>query len=388
MDIAMPRIKFRWIILIIVILAGGFFIFQYTRPKPVPVVVKPVEKGSVEKTASNTRAGTVNACRRAKLSPGIGGQMTKLPVKEGDHVVKGQLLLELWNEDLMEEARFAQKEADAMEARSKAACLRAQIAQRDADRMVELEKSNVVSLEKVDRAVTEAKALKAECNAALASALMSRSRMGVIAANLDRTRLTAPFDGIIAEINGELNEYVTPSPVGIPTPPAIDLIDNTCFYVAAPIDEVDAPLISLGMAARISLDAYREQHFNGKVRRIDVFVMDREKQARTVDVEVEFTNPDDMKRLLAGYSADVEIILAVHPDTLRIPTEAILDGNRVFVFLPDQGIIREKTIKPGISNWDFTEVLSGLEMNEQVVVNVDQAGVKDGAKSIISGDSK
>lgn len=382
----MPRIKFRWIILILVIIAAGAAAFWATREKPVQVVVKPVEKGLVEKTAANTRAGTVNACRRAKLSPGIGGQIIKLPVKEGDFVEKGDLLLELWNEDLREEANFAEKEADAMVSRSRAACLRAEMAQREADRFGELHKTNLISLEKLDRVRTEAKALKAECEASKASAFMSRARMGVIRANLDRTRLTAPFNGIIAEINGELNEYVTPSPVGIPTPPAVDLTDNTCFYVTAPMDEVDAPLIGVDMPARISLDAYRDRHYEGRVRRVGVFVLDREKQARTVDIEVEFTNPDDMRQLLAGYSADVEIILQVHPDTLRIPTEAILDGNRVFVFVPAQGRVREKTITPGISNWDFTEVLSGLEAHETVVVNVDQAGITDGVKAILPGE--
>jgi len=383
----MPRIKFRWILLVIVLAGAGVFAWQYTRPKPISIVVKPVEKGSVEKTASNTRAGTVKACRRAKLSPGIGGQITKLLVKEGDRVEKGQLLLELWNKDLVEEARFARREADAMEARSKAACTRAEVAGRDAHRMEELFKTNSVSFEKKDRAVAESNAIQSECTAANVSVLMSRTRMEVIQANMERTRLIAPFNGVIAEINGELNEYVTPSPVGIPTPPAIDLVDNTCFYVAAPIDEVDAPLIRVGMAARISLDAFQDQHYGGRVRRVGVFVVDREKQARTVDVEVEFTNPSDMETLLAGYSADVEILLEVHPNTLRIPTEAILDGNRVFVFRTDAGMILEKTIVPGISNWDFTEVLSGLENRDQVVVNVDQAGVKDGANAVISGES-
>ena len=243
--------------------------------RSVQVVVKPVEKGLVEKTAANTRAGTVNACRRAKLSPGIGGQIIKLPVKEGDFVEKGDLLLELWNEDLREEANFAEKEADAMVSRSRAACLRAEMAQREADRFGELHKTNLISLEKLDRVRTEAKALKAECEASKASAFMSRARMGVIRANLDRTRLTAPFNGIIAEINGELNEYVTPSPVGIPTPPAVDLTDNTCFYVTAPMDEVDAPLIGVDMPARISLDAYRDRHYEGRVRRVGVFVLDQ-----------------------------------------------------------------------------------------------------------------
>ena len=388
MDMAMPKIKFRWIILILIIIAGSFAAFWYTRPKPITVVVKLVEKGLVEKTVANTRAGTITACRRAKLSPGIGGQIIKLPVREGDFVEKDALLLELWNEDIMEEAKFAQKEADANESRSKAACLRAEIAQRDADRLSELHKKNLISLEKLDQAMTGAKALKAECEASKAAFLMSRSRMGVVQANLKRTRLTAPFSGIIAEINGELNEYVTPSPVGIPTPPAVDLVDNTCFYVAAPIDEVDAPAISTGMAARITLDSFRDRNYEGKVKRVGVFVLDREKQARTVDVEVEFVNTADLENLLAGYSADVEIILSIHPDTLRIPTEAILDGNRVFVFSESEEMILEKKIKPGISNWDFTEVLSGLEMNEMVVVNVDQAGVKDGVKAKIQGEPK
>ena len=72
----------------------------------------------------------------------------------------------------------------------------------------------------------------------------------------------------IAEVNGELGEYVTPSPVGIPTPPAIDLIDTQCLYISAPIDEVDAPEIRAGMAARISLDAFSKQFFHGHVRRV------------------------------------------------------------------------------------------------------------------------
>jgi HlyD family secretion protein len=142
------------------------------------------------------------------------------------------------------------------------------------------------------------------------------------------------------------------------------------------------------MTARITLDAFRDQWFNGKVRRIDVFVLDREKQARTVDVEVEFTQPEAMDILLAGYSADVEILLEVHPDTLRIPTEAILDSRHVFVFLPDTGRLKQTTIVPGISNWDFTEVLSGLQAHDQVVVNVDQAGVKDGSPAILQEEAR
>ncbi|NVM56783.1 MAG: efflux RND transporter periplasmic adaptor subunit, partial [Desulfobacterales bacterium] len=318
----MNRRHIRWIIVVLVIASASVSIWHYTRPEPIEVVVKPAERGTVKRTVANTRAGTVKACRRAKLSPAIGGQIAKLPIREGDTVKARQLLLELWNKDLVAEAKLVQRESEAAKAHARAAGLKSDVAQREANRLVKLLKTGVASEEKADRAVTEAKALMADYEAAKASVLMSEASVDVAKANLDRTRLTAPFDGVIAEINGELNEYLTPSPPGIATPPAVDLIDNACFYITAPIDEVDAPEITPGMRARVSLDAFGDRRFDGKVRRIAPYVLDREKQARTVDVEVEFSNPEDIRQLLAGYSADVEIILDVHRDTLRIPTEA------------------------------------------------------------------
>jgi HlyD family secretion protein len=127
------------------------------------------------------------------------------------------------------------------------------------------------------------------------------------------------------------------------------------------------------------VDALPGQKFAAYVRRIAPYVLDREKQARTVDVEVEFDDPAQIKTLLVGYSADVEIVLEAKPDVLRIPTQALLEGNRLLVRRPD-GKIEERTITPGLSNWQFTEVVSGLSANEKFVVSLERAGVKAGAK--------
>jgi HlyD family secretion protein len=378
----MNRRLLRWIIVLLIIVAVGVFIWHYTRPEPIEVVVKPVDRGIVEQTVANTRVGTVKACRRAKLSPSVGGQIAKLSIREGDTVKAGDLLLELWNKDLLAEVRLVQSEAEAAKARAKAACLKADVVQREANRLVKLRETGAASEERADKTITESKALRADCEAAKASVLMSEARIGVSKANLSRTRLIAPFDGVVAEVNGELNEYITPSPPGIPTPPAVDLIDNSCFYVTAPIDEVDAPNIVPGMTARVSLDAFGSRSFEGKVIRIAPYVLDREKQARTVDVEVQFANIENIRQLLAGYSADVEIILDVRYDTLRIPTEAVLEEKRVFVYLPDKKVLKERIFKSGISNWNYTEVVSGLK-DELVVVNVDRAGVMDGAHAVL-----
>ena len=381
------KLLLKWILILSMVGIVAGLIYIKTRPEPVSVVVKPVEKGRVEQTVANTRSGTVKACRRARLSPSVAGQIDKLPVREGDSVKSGQLLLEIWNEDLKAQLMLAKSDLVSAKARKKAARLTADVAEREAARLTKLFKQGVASEDQTDKAVSQAKALRADYEAADAAVLVAEARIALAEANIDRTNLTAPFDGIIAEINGELKEFVTPSPIGIATLPTIDVIERNCFYVTAPIDEVDASNIKVDMPARITMDAFRGEQFEGRVRRISDYVLELEKQARTVDVEVNFVIEKDTAKLLAGYSADVEIVLAAREGVLRIPTEAILDGRIVFVYHNDTNLLEERRISVGISNWMFTEVLSGLSEKEQVVINVENPDIEDGAKANISEDS-
>jgi HlyD family secretion protein len=376
----------RIIIAGVLIAIGAALGWYWSQPKPVLVKVQIVERGSVLSTVSNTRAGTVKACRRAHLSPAIGGLISKLPVIRGDYVKKDQLLLELWNQDIAAEVKFSEEEAVATRARSKEACVVAKVARREAERLVRLHKQKLASEEQRDRAVGEAEAREAACKAARAANRVSDARIAVTKEALERTILLAPFDGTVAEINGELGEFVTPSPPGIPTPPAVDFIDSSCLYISAPIDEVDAPKVKKDMPVNITLDAFPGERFEGQVRRIAPYVLEIEKQARTVEVEAIFTNPDDYSRLLPGYSADLEIILETRKSVLRIPTEALLASDlvggkkhRVLVLPDGDDTLHEKTIEIGLSNWKLTEVRSGLEQGDQVVITLDRKGVEAGA---------
>jgi HlyD family secretion protein len=368
------------------VILAGVLIWYKMRPKVLEVAVAEVTRGTVEKIVANTRAGTLEACRTANLSPGIGGQISVLNVNEGDSIKKGQLLLELWNNDLKSEAMLAEKEIEAAEAKAAASLLKAQIASREAERMQKLIADNAISEQDADKILTEAKVSQAAYEAASTEIAARRARLGVIKANLERTMLVAPFDGIIAKINGELNEYVTPSPPGIPTPPTIQLLDISCFYVIAPIDEVDAPLVKVDMDARVIMDAFRDKNFPARVRRIDPYVLDLEKQARTVDVEVEFALSIDLDDFLAGYSADVEIITAVEENVLRIPTQALLEGNKVYVYRPHDQKLQDRTVKIGLSNWDNTQITEGLQEGETVIISTDKPGLKDGIRVTISKD--
>lgn len=371
--------KRTWLILLVLVAAVAAGVAWSLRPQPVQVTVTTVTRGDVRATVSNTRAGTVNACRRAGLAPAMGGQLASLPVNKGDAVAAGQVLLELWNDDLRAELLLAQRDAVAARAQADEACVRADVARRDADRLTSLRDRGLSAEGETDQAVGNAKAGAAACRAGREVARVQEARVNVAEAHLERTILRAPFDGVIAEINGELGEYVTPSPVGIPTPPTVDLIDDSCLYISAPIDEVDAPAVRAGQPATITMDAFGDQQFAGVVRRVAPYVLDQEKQARTVEIEAVITDRGD-SNLLPGYSADVEVLLDTHRDVLRIPTQAILEGRRVFVLA--DGRLQAREVKRGLANWEYTEVLDGVREGELVVLSVDREGVADGAAAV------
>ena len=355
---------------VILLLVVSSFFYNGGEEEIKVLAVRPEIK-MVEQTVSNTRAGTIDACRRSKMSPAMGGQIATLAVEEGDMVKKDQILLELWNKETKARVKAAERSADQT-------CIISAKAQRDADRSNELFSKGLASEEAKEAAVTNAESGLAACNAA-------KAQVEVTKASLERTQLIAPFGGIVAEIEGELGEYVTPSPVGVATKPTLDLIDNTCIYIKAPIDEIDAPEVVAGLKSRITMDAFGQKEFPATVRRVAPYVLDLEKQARTVEIEAVFDNPQEF--LLPGYSADITIIVDTSEETLSIPSQAVMGGNSVYLINSD-GTISEKEIEVGLSNWQVTEVLNGLSVDDQIVLSIDRKGLEDGVKVTVEETNK
>ncbi len=366
------------ILLIAAALGGGAW--WLSRPKPVEVVFHGVERGIVRATVSNTRVGTVEACRRARMSPSAAGQVARLPVKEGDAVQTGEVLLEIWNDDLAARRRHVDAEIVAAGRRVEEACAQADGARREADRLRKMSRQRLVSEDALDAAETRAAATRAACGGARAAVGVSQESREVVSAEIERTRLRAPFPGVVAELNAKLGEFITPSPTGIPTLPAVDLIDMSCLYVSAPIDEVDAPQIAVGMPACVALDAFDDKRCGAVVRRIAPYVLDREKQARTVEVEVEFTDAEQLKGLLPGYSADIEVLIDERENVVRVPTEAVVKDRHVYVI--EDGMLKLREFERGLANWEFTEAKSGLESGTRIVLSVGRDGVKEGVPAV------
>lgn len=368
----------KWFLLCSIIIFIVFF-YWFSQDDPVKIQVVQAEFGEVRETIANTRSGSLMACRRSKLSVSIGGQIATILVHEGDHVVAGQLLLTLFNDDIQAQCLQADAHLSSVNLQQARQCIIAQSDNHEAARQQRLATKGLASAEEADLAKAKADASEAACKAARAEVKQAEAQVQLNQAIMAKTRLVAPFAGVVAEVNGEIGEYATPSPPGIPTLPMVDLIDNTCYYVSAPIDEVDAALLQVGMPAIISFDAFRDKPFAGTVRRIAPYVYAAEKQARTVEVEANI-NDSALQNLLVGYSADLEILTKSRKQTLRIPTEAIFDTNKVYVFADGKLHLREVEI--GLSNWQQTEIIKGLTNQEWVLTSASQSSLFDGMSAV------
>lgn len=347
-------------------------------PAAVPVRTAPVERGLVEQTVTNSRAGTVKARRRAKLSPENSGKVVELPHAEGSAVRAGDLLLRIDDALYRDQLAVARGELAAVRAQRDQACLGSEFAARDAARTERLAGDGVVSPGLLDQSGSAARTAEAACRAATAAVVRAEAAEALAATNLSKTVLRAPFAGVLAEVSIQLGEFTTPSLPVLPVPAVIDLIDPSSIYVSAPMDEVDAARLRAGQPARVTVDSHPGRSFPARVLRVAPYVLDLETQNRTVEIELELEDAALSRTLLPGTSADAEVILDRREGALRVPSAAVIEG-KVLVLTEDR--LLERAVKAGLRNWNFTEIASGLSAGERVVIAFDKPEIKAGARA-------
>jgi len=377
----------RWVIRLAILaaLVGLIVALRATvlKPDPVAVTVTAVDRGTVEQTITNSRAGTVRARRRAKLSPEIGGVVVEIPHREGSRVAAGDVVLRLDDHLQRAELELTLRELTASEAKRNEACLRAERAVRERDRQQRLADDAIISEDLLDQAVTAAETSAAACAAAKAAVGSAAGQVTLAEAQLRKTLLRAPFAAVVADVWIEVGEWATPSPPALPVPPVLDLIDPSSIYVSAPMDEVDAGTLRPDLPVRVTVDSRPGEELAGRILRVAPYVEDVEEQNRTVEIEVEIEDQELAATLLPGTSADVEVILDTRQSVLRVPTLALVEGRQVLVI--EDGVLVAKEVETGLSNWNWTEIVSGIAEGDQVVTSLDRTGVEVGAEVVVEG---
>ncbi|HET6373064.1 MAG TPA: efflux RND transporter periplasmic adaptor subunit, partial [Candidatus Polarisedimenticolia bacterium] len=383
--------------------------FFWRRGIDVEVVI--VKRGPIVSSATATATGTVESERDVRVMALVPGLISEILTDEGRQVRKGDLLARLDDQEALASHRLAlanlESARSGLERAEVSLRVRTDTAGTDLDRAQavlskaksdhararELHQAGVISSQSVEAAETEERLAVASFEAArsriadrdIAAKEVAAARSAVAQMEaaarvaqviLDRTRIIAPFDGVIS------SRFVQPGQTISPATPLFSIVDRTDIHVRATFDEVDLGRIQLGQVARLSLDSFPGRHFEGLVDEISPTVSTTRQETRTVGVKIRFTGQIDGVR--PGMSADPEIIVGTRDDALYLPTDVILEDHpgetkrRVFVL--DDRTIRLRTIETGLTNWDFTEVLSGVSEGDRVVSDLDEAGLADGTK--------
>jgi HlyD family secretion protein len=361
----------RWLLIAVGVVAVVLLLRATVfRPPPIEVETAVAERGVVEDVVTNSQAGTVRARHRSRLGAERAGRVIAIPHREGESVKRGEPLVRLDASTAGNQLDLARRELDVQHANVESARASLALAQRQYERMTELSRQNLVSQGDMDQARTSFDEATAALAAALAAVQRAEANVRLAQDDLAHMQVLAPFAGKIAQRLVEVGESV------VPGQPVIELVAPDSLYVSAPIDEVDIGRIRKGLPARVTLDPYRGQTWTGHVSSVFPVVDDRLEQNRTLTVEVDIDRAPDRPQPLPGTSADIVIVLDQHDDVLRIPTFAVIEGQRVLV--DEHGRAVSRDVKTGLRNWEWTEILGGLKQGEVVITSLDKQGVKAG----------
>lgn len=344
--------------------------------KPLAVRVESVGRGLVEDVVTSAVAGEVTSAHSTQVRSEVEGVVAAVKARRGATVKRGQLIVSIDPGEF--DARLAQARAQEEIAEASLAQAQAQeaAARPSAARVLRLLAHGAATEDAADRA--RAELLSALAGERLARAHIAEARAELQLAVLARRKadLTAPFAGALQQVYPEVGADL------VPGAPAFDLIDEAATRVETSIDEADTARVAVGQEAELSLDAYPGVVFKGTVSLVAPAIAPdpRLGTTRSLPIWVDVA-PDP--RLRIGMSSTVQIIVAHKSGVLFIPSQLVLGrGVTRSVYRVEAGVARKVSVETGLSNWERTEILSGLSEGDAIVSSLDVPGLTDGVRVV------
>jgi HlyD family secretion protein len=360
---------------ILAIVACGLYLVWRAKKKPIAVETVKVERGAVVDEISSSSAGEVVATRTVMVRAELMGRVLTVRHKRGERVKKGDIVVALDALDLS--ARLDQAEAtlDAQRAQLGQSEVHAEAQANSAGRAQRLAEHGAETTQAADDAAAGAREAKAATKAARAQLDQSRAALRVARVARSHTNLAAPFDGLLADVFVNSGDEVQPGTN------IFQVVDDSELHVEANIDEADIGRVKVGQPATLRLDALPDRPVAGLVSKLDPTVRKDEKGARTLRIEVSVS---DLGQAVAagvrpGMSANVDVQVAKKLNVLSLPTNVIIGrGTKRSVYVIAGGIARARSVEPGLSSWERTEIVSGVNEGDVVVATLNVQGLADG----------
>jgi len=405
-----------WLVVVLIIVAAVAYYYRQSHVIEVETVA--VKQGELVVTVTPTETGTVDSDATAQIKAEVAGRIAQLAVAEGAHVEAGAALARLEASELEARVALARSSLDAArmrlesarislpleKARTRASLAEAQAHYDDAkqryDKKLKLYESRLIpqgdmETARADLAAAEAGLQTAQANQdqvalqqrqidiAAADVKQQEAALQVAEVTLAHTLIRAPIAGTVVELPIKAGELMQPGSVIA----RITRLD--ALYVKAQIDEVDLSRLQIGQRADVEFDTQPHVKYAATLFEISPAVSVEKLKSRNVTVKLRLAQPPPFLR--PGMSADVEIIVDTLKNVLMVPAQTVMSKDKErFVYVLDDGEVVRRIVETGRSNWDYTEVLKGLNAGDAVVVSLDKGELKPGvrARSIQKSSAK
>jgi len=392
-------------------------IFQGNKEEIINVQTEKVEKRTITQTVSAT--GKINPEFKVVITPEVTGEIVQLPVKEGQVVKKGELLIKI-----KADAYVAQKqrsEATLWAAKSSLAQRKAELDKisSDYDRMKELHAKKLSSDADLEAAKSTYLSAAAGYEASKANVQQSEASLRETIESLNKTTIYSPMAGVITQLNVELGERVLGSGFSQGTD-IMTVSDLSSMEARVDVDENDVVLISVGDTAYIKVDAFGDKDIRGIVTQIgnSAKTSGLGQQEQVVNFEVRIRVNNLAASLRPGMSCNADIRTETVQNVISVPLQSVTargdfnapkegaeeesmakviekksNGNKPeeIVFIIENGKAKSKKIKTGLSDDNYIEVKEGLKVGEDVVNGSYRAisrELKDGSLVKVEGKKK
>ncbi|MCB0731492.1 MAG: efflux RND transporter periplasmic adaptor subunit [Ignavibacteriae bacterium] len=377
------------LLLIVVLLV----VFSGDKEKIVPVQTEKVIKRNITQIVSAN--GTIDPVEKVELRPEVTGEIVELPVKEGDKVNKGQLLIRLKPDQYIARRNVAQASLNLSQAslREREATLIE--VEANYNRIKELFEKQLASESDLESAKASYIGAKSRVEAQKASVQQAQENYNDAVVELDKTAIYSPLDGTVSALNVEKSERVLGSSFSQGTH-LMTVADLNQMEAIVEVDENDVVLVSVGDTATIEIDAFRDKKFNGVVTQIgnSAIMSATGTQNEVVNFEVEIRLIDLDEKIRPGMSCDADIKTDTRRDVLSVPIQSVTaripkkedvieeeNGDSTnnaearkeklkpveVVFLEEGNLAKMKEVKTGISDDTYMEITEGLEEDQMVV---------------------
>jgi len=418
------RAKWTLGLTILVVVFGGLIALSAAKKGSRATEVKLEPVAARELVATVTASGRIEAETKVDISADITGRITELAVKEGDLVKKGQLLLLIDPAQYLSVVSRLQGQVASAEAGLAQARTNRDQARRSRDRSVEIQRVNaeLIARETVEQAIQAFDVAEANFRSAQAGVDQARAALAEAKSNLAKTRLVSPIAGRVVRLAVEEGEVAVPGTFSRETGLLMTVADLSVVLARVQVDETDVVRLHLGDSVSVTIDAYPDTSFAGRVTKISHSAKLGQTGAasggsadRAVDFDVEITLNQPPASIRPDLSATARIVTDTRTNALSIPIIALTvrehealpnevkagpgtpigggtaapltasqrkQKEREGVFVVKNGIATFHPVRVGIAGEEHFEVLEGLKVGDTVIAGPYQAvrDLKDSTK--------